>query len=215
MEGEGVLQPMSKAEIDTSAPFRSVKEAVMLFGDRVLASEVYGSKLKEMQDGTMIEYGNETVTSDELEETKQCLQKAREESLQMATSLFFLQQELEQTKMELQQLKIRESDHHRQPVLDSEIEDVKFVEDSRGLIEQVMRTETIISRDQKVEFQKKKYVTFANPPCVAQVVVPNPPSAEAVLQRHPSLKKKKKMQLIPLIRGIFSKKKGTSEVALA
>ncbi|KAL3840226.1 hypothetical protein ACJIZ3_024817 [Penstemon smallii] len=206
---------MSKAEIDTSAPFQSVKEAVMLFGERVLAAEVYANKLKEIQNGTS-EYEHKSMTN-ELEETKQNLQKAQKESIHMARCLSYLQQELKLTKMELQQLKTRESESEKRVLLDLDYdrEDLKFES-----IEQVKKVETTTSSGVDHGFQKKKYVTFANPPSVAQVMLPPPPAAyseAAVLQRHPSLRKKKKKALIPLIGGIFSKfKRGSnSEVALA
>jgi len=39
---------MERTEIDTRAPFKSVKEAVMLFGEKVLVGEIYANKLKEV-----------------------------------------------------------------------------------------------------------------------------------------------------------------------
>lgn len=153
--------------------------------------------------------GGESLTV-ELRETKQSLQMAREEGLSMAKCLSSLQEELARTKRELHHLKKLErhwdsgsssKQKHPAEVIgggggggDNDKEDVKFVE----------KTTT--------EFQKKRYVTFTNPVSVAHhVAAPLAAVDEAVLQRHPSLRKKKKKALIPLgqlIGGIFSRKRG-------
>lgn len=143
------------------------------------------------------------ITS-ELEETKQSLEKAKEESMVMANCLSSMKEELDRTRRELQQLKQRESE---KPVeTETEIEDVKVVEDSTKF---EVKTQT--SNEEGMEFQKKRYVTFANPPSLAHLVIPQ---GVEKLERHPSLRKKKKKPLIPLIGGLFSRKKGSTEVAL-
>ncbi|XP_022936927.1 WEB family protein At1g75720 [Cucurbita moschata] len=193
METGGVK--LKRAEIDTRKPFRSVKEAVSLFGDKVLAGELYSNRLKQMhgrdqrRDTNELKLGNVAA---ELEETKQSLEKAKEESMVMAHCLSSLQEELENTKKELQFLKESELFHQS--------EDIKVVDAAAAAA----------AATDSMEFQKKRYVTFANPPAaVAHLVIP-PPTGVEKLERLSSFrrdKNKMKKTLIPLISAIFSKKK--------
>ncbi|CAB4296171.1 unnamed protein product [Prunus armeniaca] len=213
------VRRMKRAEIDTRQPFRSVKEAVSLFGEKFLAGELYATQLKQMQNGAH-ENGHRhgpasrigSVTA-ELEETKQSLQKAREESELMENCLSSLKQELELTKRELHQLKERE--YEKQFVEAEIIEDVRNIVEDSDSTKFEMKTQTSDEEEGSFEFHNKRYVTFANPPSLAQVKIAQGLGVDEKLQRHPSLslKKKKNKHFIPLIAGMFSKKKGGPQVA--
>ena len=133
----------------------------------------------------------------ELEETKQSLQKAKEEGNLMSYRIKTLREELEQTKKELQLLKATEFQKQR---FEPDIEDFKFIENATkiGIMTQ---------NEESEEFQKKRYVKFASPPSLAQVIV----NREEMLQRPASIKKVRRKSLISIIGWLFSKKKGSQE----
>ncbi|KAK4753441.1 hypothetical protein SAY87_022239 [Trapa incisa] len=249
---------IKRAEIDTRAPFRSVREAVSLFADRVIAGEVYArspkdkAKYKYVDNGEANNCGggalrgNEGDVSAELEETRQRLRKAREEGLLMESCLSSLKEELERTKQELLQLKTNTTDFSsssspsslKHPTTEEEeesdeiAEHVKFMEDRltnrlgslelQGLPPHGTTGSNSGAKNScdKVEFQKKRYVTFASPPSLDHQVVVVSESSDSILQRHPSLRqeaekkhKKNKKPLIPLIGAIFSRNKRSHPVA--
>ncbi|XP_050228729.1 WEB family protein At2g17940 [Mercurialis annua] len=204
---EGRLVMAGRAEIDTRSPFRSVKEAVSLFGERVLAGEIYANKLKEMRGGASEsgQYQSRMgALTTELEETKLSLQKAREEAELMTNCIKSLRQELEQSKRELQWLKAKEIMFNKQPINiidDPQIEDLKFIENPSNKIDSE-------DDDNDDEFGKKKYVKFASPPSLTKVMV----TKEEMLGRPTSGKKTiKRKSLAPILGWLFSKKKANQD----
>ncbi|GAB2293868.1 hypothetical protein Dimus_028079 [Dionaea muscipula] len=234
----------TRAEVDTRPPFRSVKEAVALFGERVLAGDLYSpARLKSIHNhaaaagqpnpnghgkGYCSKHGSSvTTTESELEEAKQSLQKAREETAIMADNISSLKEELERTRRELQELKQRESQTNKQIMMDFGVEDLKYVEELPKSHELLMirADPDHHNHTNHDQFQKKRCVTFAvaDPPPIAQVTAPAPTPTSGgcgggdeilLLARHPSdlhkmnKKKKKKNAAIfmPSFGGLFSRK---------
>ncbi|CAN4109846.1 unnamed protein product [Withania somnifera] len=216
MERGGGLVVRGRVEIDTRQPFGSVKEAVMLFGEKFLAGEIYARQLKEVQtkasDG-QIQSTTESPMTVELEETKQNLQKSKEEGTFMAHCLQSLKEELELTKREIQQLKTRELKQKVQLAPDNpEIEELKFIENPSCKVE--VRTQFQEEYDNEIEFKTKRSVKFASTPLLTRIIV-SKDHVNKEMETSPSqLKKKMKRKMkpfIPLISGFFSKKKGNQD----
>ncbi|CAH9132367.1 unnamed protein product [Cuscuta epithymum] len=207
-----------RVQIDTTKPFRSVKEAVLLFGERILGPEIYAKQvntLHQVHTETVIGVGEKQTrlgaVKAELEDAKKGLQKAKEEELFMAHCLQSLREELEQTKREIQQLKAAAKDeHHNKQLafLDPEIEELKF-------IEKVLPNREVDTRhdNEEVElFERKRTVKFASPPSLTRVITPtdyfvtesDPGKTSSPSQDKKKLKRK---HLIPLMGALFAKKK--------
>ncbi|KAG5530248.1 hypothetical protein RHGRI_030572 [Rhododendron griersonianum] len=170
----------------------------MLFGERVLAGESehgqYQSRIG--------------AVSAELEETKQSLQKAKEEAHFMAYSLNSLKQELEHTKRELHHLKTRELAPKQPVAFDPEIEEIKFIENARDV-----EANTTQKREQGLEYylEKKRSVKFASPPSLAKIITSKDVGELMHTNSNSSKKKLKRKPLISFMGGLFSKKKGGQE----
>ncbi|KAK9670622.1 hypothetical protein RND81_13G213300 [Saponaria officinalis] len=217
---EGGVMVKGRAIIDTRPPFRSVREAVALFGERVLVGEIYAKQLKEMEPKmvTSQKPQNNTSTiiavSSELEETKKKLQKEREEGNHIATCLKSLKQELEQTKRELWNFKSTKNASIQHPkMINPEIEELNIVENS------IRKPHFEEDGYYGEEYQKKKIVTFASPPSLTREIVQDnvvDDGSFARLGRSSSFRREfkegKKKPINPIVGWIFPRKKKNNQL---
>ncbi|XP_049384974.1 WEB family protein At2g17940-like [Solanum stenotomum] len=177
MEREEGVVVRGRVEIDMRQPFRSVKEAVMLFGEKVLAGEIHAKQLQQSKASStggqnQFKFGTARV---ELEETKQSLQKAKEEGDFMARCLQSLREELEQTRREIQQLKSTKDVVPEKKVPLTDFDDDEIHEELK-FIEQPVEVKTQTGEEEEeeeIEFEKKRSVKFASPPLLTKIIAVN------------------------------------------
>jgi hypothetical protein len=130
----------------------------------------------------------------ELNDTKQELEKEREEKQKMAGCILSLQEELSNAMRELKKLKARD-DEAQAKVIDLQVEDLKFMEMNNEQLQQRSQSPPASSVSLNMaakhtaaaaEFQKKRYVTFADPPTAAYDRAPSPPRPlpDVVMELH-------------------------------
>ncbi|CDO97597.1 unnamed protein product [Coffea canephora] len=213
------------SKVDTSRPFRSVKEAVAIFGERFLAGEIYAPKafsFPKQETPCFYTPSPSPKKSQEFESWK----SVDSNDPNLAEFLKKLEAELEETKMELKVLKEKESETEvALASLNAELHKnmsrlaqaeaaaaAKATMASRSAIPDRKRDDD--QRDgltvTEEERRKDLLVRLETSPTLAQMLDTAAEKEGLFGGRYKEKKTIKKKPIIPLVGDLFSRKKGSS-----
>ncbi|XP_019169183.1 PREDICTED: WEB family protein At3g51220 [Ipomoea nil] len=191
-----------RANVDTSRPFRSVKEAVAIFGERFLAGEVYSQSSSSKppfafpKHETPCYYSPTTKSHDVV---SAAAAEEEEEESAVAYTLRKLEAELEETKAELKQLRERESE--------TEIALASLNAELHKNMSKLAQAEAASAAKAAAAADARSICAGAG----AGEIIKKPSLADVL--RGGDRKKKmmaKKKPIIPLVGDLFTRKKGSS-----
>ncbi|KAJ0973186.1 hypothetical protein J5N97_021145 [Dioscorea zingiberensis] len=213
-----------RAEVDTARPFRSVKEAVAIFGERILSCDAaYSQKIDRniVHVTTPKPIQSAFSSPPSFSSTSSQFHQDREDEHVIINSLKKLEVELEETKRELMLLKERESERevtvaslnaeiHKNMAKIAEIEAVgaaKAAKTSIDITEEKADSD-IWEEERSMELEP----SYEYLPSLAHVLRLGEVDSNFNLRKKTKVAKtKKKKPIIPLISDMFSRKKVPNE----
>lgn len=207
-----------RSSVDTSRPFRSVKEAVAIFGERFLAGEIYTPKpfAFPKKETPFFSPSPGVLESSEPQHWGHSSPSPRGSSCSNDTALSDtvkkLEAELENTKAELKLLKERESETEvALASLNAELH--KNMSSKLALAEAAGRGGDAMNVIREEEKKRDAYLRMesGDSQSLAQILSIGEKEGSFVGRKK---ERKKKKPIVPLVGDLFSRKKGTNSTTL-
>ncbi|KAK3184814.1 hypothetical protein Dsin_032100 [Dipteronia sinensis] len=200
------------SHVDTSRPFRSVKEAVAVFGEQLLVGEIYSPKPFSYSPPPNKQ---EIITSWKYYSPSQSPQlnprEVHVDQSEFSESLKKLEAELEETKMELKLLKKRESETEiALATLNAELhKNMSKLAEAEAAAAKSARMNASAEREIREEERMREMmmITMESSPTLAQILSIAEKDFGGEKERTMRMTKKKKKPIVPLVTDLFFFKK--------
>ncbi|KAM3377725.1 WEB family protein [Capsicum galapagoense] len=220
------------SNVDSSRPFRSVKEAVAIFGERFLAKEIYSPKPFTFptpespwnnNNYSTTNYSPRSANSQEIVTSAMSWKSASSPSPQdlnnndnpiVVEALKKLESELEETKTELKLLKERESETEiALASLNAELHKnmSKLAQAEAAHAGAIAASKSMkLNNEDYGNMKKEMRVKWESPPTLAEMITIEDTDLGLLGKKKEKKKNMKKKPIIPLVGDLFSRKKRSS-----